>query len=40
MKLKMIVVLSVITVAAVIVGLGCSKSSKESVPTNSQTVAY
>jgi hypothetical protein len=40
MKLKMIVVLSVITVAVVIVGAGCTKSSKESAPAGSQTVAY
>jgi hypothetical protein len=40
MKLKIIVVLSIITVAVAIVSVGCSKSSKESAPANSQTVAY
>jgi hypothetical protein len=40
MKLKLIVALSVVVVAFVIVGGGCSKSSKESAPASGQTVAY
>jgi energy-converting hydrogenase Eha subunit F len=40
MKLKLIVVLSVIAVAFVIADAGCSKSSKESTPASGQTVAY
>ena len=40
MKLKLIAALSVIAMAFVIVGAGCSKSSKESAPASSQTVAY
>jgi Cu(I)/Ag(I) efflux system membrane fusion protein len=40
MKLKLIVVLSVVAVAFVIMGAGCSKSSKESAPASGQTVAY
>jgi hypothetical protein len=40
MKLKLIVALSAVNVAFVIVGAGCNKSSKESAPTSSQTVAY
>jgi Heavy metal binding domain len=40
MKPKLIVVLSVVAVAFVIMSAGCSKSSKESTPAGSQTVAY
>jgi membrane fusion protein, copper/silver efflux system len=40
MKLKLIVVLSVVAVAFVIVSAGCSKSSKASAPASGQTVAY
>ena len=40
MKLKLIIALHVFAVAFVIAGAGCSKSSKESAPASSQTVAY
>jgi Cu(I)/Ag(I) efflux system membrane fusion protein len=41
MKLKMIVLLSVVVVALVIVGAACSRPSKESTPASGgQTVAY